>query len=102
MTTVTPTGKSAAELPQTEVKRWTGPLDREDPEIHDRVLAPRPIVGVAEATPQPRLERVLDIIARTIVSLNELLSGPPTSAQDRVKRDIAQHKNWPHYAPMGL
>ena len=50
--TPTPTRTAAAELPQTGDNRWNGPLDREDPQVDERVRLPRQQSAVAEAASQ--------------------------------------------------
>ena len=99
--TPTPTGSSAAELPQTGDKRWIGPLNREDPEIDERVRLPRQQAAVAEAASHLEEESFLDMITKTISAIHDWLAGPPTTAQERVKHDIAEHENWAHYGSMG-
>ena len=103
MTTATPTSHrtSAAELAKTGDKRRNGARDGEDPEIDEKARLPRQQAAVAEATSHLKKESFLHMIAKTIASLHEWLAGPPTSAQDRVKNDIAEHQNWGHYGLMG-
>lgn len=103
MTTATPIPQeaSAAELPPMGEKRWIGTLDREDPEIDEKARLPRQQAAVAEATSHLDKESFLEMITRTIVALHDWLAGPPASAQDRVKHDIAEHANWAHYGSMG-
>lgn len=99
--TPTPTGVSAAKRRQTGDKQWNGPVDREDPEIDEKARPPRGHAAVAEATSQFRQEGVLEMLARTIVALHDWLAGPPTSAQDKIKHDLAEHRDWPLHGPMG-
>lgn len=99
--TPTPTGTPAAELPQTGDKQWIGPLNREDPGIDGRVRLPRQQAVVAEAAPHLEQESFLGMLKRTIVAIHDWLAGPPTSAQDRLKRDIAEHNDWRLGRPMG-
>ena len=37
------------------------------------------------------------MLTRTITALHEWLAGPPASAQERVRRDIAGHDNYSLY-----
>ena len=103
MTTATPatTGNSASDLAQAGDKEWIGPLDREDPEIYERAGLPRQQSAVAEATSHLDEESFFKMITRTIAALHEWLAGPPASAQNRVRHDIAEHRNWPVFGPIG-
>ena len=92
-----PTGTFAAELSQTGDKRWIGPLDREDPEINEMVRLPRQHSAVAQTASQLEEESFLAMITRTITALHEWLVGPPSSALERVRRDIADHSNYSLY-----
>ena len=99
--TPTPTGTFAAELPQTGDKRWIGPLSREDPGIDERVRLPRQQAAVAEAASHLEEESFLDMITRTIAAIHDWLAGPPTSAQDRIRRDIAEDHHQRLGGPLG-
>ena len=103
MTTATPTpiGSAAVERPQTGDKRWNGPVDREDLEIDAKARPPRQHAAVAEATSQLIQEGVLDMLTRTIVALHDWLAGPPASAEEKIKHDLAEHRDWPLQGPMG-
>ena len=99
--TPTPTESSAAELTQSGDKRWTGPLDRQDPEIDERLRLPRQGSAVAKATFQLKKESFLEMITRTIAAIHDWLAGPPTSEQKRVQLDIIEHESLGHYGIMG-
>ena len=99
--TPTPTGTSAAELPQTGDKRRNGPLHQEDPGFDEKMPLPRQQAVVAEAASQFEKESFIDMIKRTIVAIHDWLAGPPTSAQDRIKRDIAEDHHQRLGGPLG-
>ena len=98
--TTTTTEASAPELPQTGGERWSGPLDREDRETDGKARLPRN-KAVAIETAHQEKESNLEMITKTIVAIHQWLAGPPASAQDRVKHDIAEHANWAHYGSLG-
>ena len=99
--TPTPTGTSAAERPQTGDKRRNGPLHREDPEFDERAQRPRQQAVVAEAASHLEQESFLGMLKRTIVAIHDWLAGPPTSAQDRIRRDIAEDHHQRLGGPLG-
>ena len=99
--TPTPTGTPAGELPQTGDKRRNGPLHREDPGFDEKIRLPRQQAVVAEAAAQLEKESILDMIKRTMVAIHDWLAGPPTSAQDRIRRDIAEDNHQRLGGPLG-
>ena len=62
---------------------------------------PRRQAVVAEAASQLEKESILDMIKRTIVAIHDWLAGPPTSAQDRNRRDIAEDHHQRLGGPLG-
>jgi hypothetical protein len=99
--TTTTTEASAPELSQTRDERWSGPLDREDPETDGKARLPGNQTAVAGEAAHQEKENILEMITKTVVAIHQWLAGPPVSAQDRVQHDIAEHANWAHYGTLG-
>jgi len=99
--TTTTTEASAPELSQTRGERWSGPLDREDRQTDGKARLPGNQAAVAGEAAHQEKENILEMLTKTVVAIHQWLAGPPVSAQDRVKQDIAEHANWAHYGTVG-